>query len=160
MFVRVEQSDKGPPTNWTGPENNTNTRILSSNFKTLQDVTRKCSCLQDPQKFSEISPSTLANSESSCPKRRSAAVVGVATTNMHSRMRITQEETGDAQTTHDGIALHFRCLVRVGSLSNRIPNFLIVSSAKEAHIPRRLHPNTKQRRRVTGPPKPSFCQEL
>lgn len=36
------------------------------------------------------------------------------------------------------------------------PVFLIASSAKEAHVPRRLHPNTKQRRRVTGPPKLSL----
>ena len=34
--------------------------------------------------------------------------------------------------------------------------FFSSSLAKEAHIPRRLHPNTKQRRNDTGPPKPSF----
>jgi len=44
----------------------------------------------------------------------------------------------------------------IGSLSKQVSNFLHRSSVKEAHIPRRLHPNSKQRRNVTGPPKPSF----
>lgn len=41
-----------------------------------------------------------------------------------------------------------------------IPNFSHRSSAKEAHNPRRLHPNSKQRRRETGPPKPSFSADV
>ena len=84
----------------------------------IKNTSRRDAQVSLSARSTEISPSTLANSESSCPKRRSAAVVGVATTNMHSRNVHHAKTTGDAQTTHDGIVLHFRCMVQVGSLSN------------------------------------------
>jgi hypothetical protein len=93
---------------------------------------------EDPQEFFSLN---LADMESPCPKTRSA----------DSLVRISPTGRASVSST---------CLGGRSPLQSKSPIFLHRSSAKEAHIPRRLHPNTKQRRNDTGPPKPSFLLSL